>query len=907
MTQRSSHESFTDREDAIEAFAFFISPASKLGVLSFYGFSGEGKTTLLRHLERQIEDKSAILDLDSVVLAPNTQVEITPFPRWVMDQVAIAIQKWTGTFPATYRATCDAADADETQAPSSSEAVTIEQRATRATIQDSPITVSLKSTAPPLSLLRNVHQRRMLRALADDLSQTLPKGYVVFIDSFEQLMSVDVPSDFSHSGTELAGWFLSEFLPTMITTSPLRFVLAGREAISIPASIEHRSLDLKNWSSQDTVSYLSGRGVTDPAIAEAAHSSCDGHPGWTALLVDAYQRSEQLGRRLTIAEISTAAANEPVREWLPSIFLSRIPVWQQEIVVCSSITRTITKECLAFMLGDTTRMPPNWYEQFAAYSFLSLDLTFDGTGIRRMHDLVRGSLLTYMAIQEPLRLAALHRRAAQYFAEIGNRLEHLYHELAVHDEESQEDWLARIDDAWSRNERQTVSNLVDIALAKEQMPVLSQYLPRVIMSAYNFGSRLDFDLHNYFRAEYRAKKAMNLADQLEDAEVSRRSRLTLALSLTWRGEFDAARELVEPLLEEDRVRRMGDDEKEARHALVMIDFSQGNYTRAIEHTETALRAAMQRGDEMERAEALRQLATLENARGDSGGASDYLRQCLKLLGTKGNVELRIQCLFDLGNTALGLGDCHQAASHLQSASTLAQANDRPRGQILYQLATAEMNIRRTRTADSHLAEAMAEFEESADILGQATTTLVQGLVAFSRGAAVIGETKLRSAIKLYRSIGDREGIVEATMHLIRQKLNDPSVERLFDEPLHIAVTEKRKRLEADVRMQLAHALIAHGKYGRASENLARAREIYEGECMVSRLGYAGLYQIILDGSRRNYDTMSSSLERCATLFRQAGELKWADSLEKLANQSRTDHIRAMNEVVNLISGRGTVK
>ncbi|MFE2551645.1 hypothetical protein ACFXGI_24290 [Streptomyces sp. NPDC059355] len=494
---RADEGLFTDREEPLAAFDRLMSAtASPARTLVYWGVSGQGKSSLLRHIRESPTGsrRCELIDLDQLLAVDPQSGELgRDLATVLVDSIARVLANWSA-HPllarrryARFRSRVRAASAatptyvnTHVQASDSSSvsgtSVHVDARQARGSVDRDVLTDEL------CRLARGLRRRRC----------------VLMLDTSERLrLLTDATAGSSEHGDRQGGvgqWFASALLPRLLDEARgLRVVLAGREPVEyLPAHIVAERVELVEWTLEHTSQYLDSCGLDAQRLSRPVHTVCRGVPVWTALVAELARHGRDADEAVTPQWLAEAAAGRAAHEWLPNQFMRRLPREQRRVVMAAATLRSVTKEAVGILLEET-QLSPEWYETLCGYSFMRLVQEPRGRPERRMHDLVRLAVLTYLDREEPSNRRALHEHAAAYFAARDSFLDEAYHRFATGDPTCVDAWRQRRRELERIGDTDEVVRLVEIVTAPEQAPHTFRHFPAMAASAALTGGSIALD------------------------------------------------------------------------------------------------------------------------------------------------------------------------------------------------------------------------------------------------------------------------------------------------------------------------------------------------------------------------------------------------------------------------------
>ncbi|WP_256641643.1 ATP-binding protein [Streptomyces murinus] len=344
------------RQEEMAEFEAFLQGDDR--VLLYWGVAGQGKSTLVEHLATSCPKDGYVVDLEYMADRRNPSPDSADAARELLDELAEVLGAWCGTGTPEYRRAADRADADEQELLTRN----ITLKATMiarggSSIVDSPVSLNAGSITEPLANLRALNRAKLVRALCDDLRKADLAGRVLFVDTTERLYYLDEVAYFEAGGgargaDAIGHWFANRFIPHLLSGAKgLKLVLAGREEVPLKPGLRCRRRELRNWPSADSDVYLASRGQDAERFQQAVYRLCKGHPGWTSMLSDTAAILDW--SEIDLFELERIARDRPAEEWLPRVFLNRIPEHRRAVVVAAATLRSVVKEAVTAVLVES--------------------------------------------------------------------------------------------------------------------------------------------------------------------------------------------------------------------------------------------------------------------------------------------------------------------------------------------------------------------------------------------------------------------------------------------------------------------------------------------------------------------------------------------------------------------------
>ncbi len=291
---------------------------------------------------------------------------------------------------------------------------------------------------------------------------------------------------------------------------------------------------------------------------------------------------------------------------------------------------------------------------------------------------------------------------------------------------------------------------------------------------------------------------------------------------------------------------------------------------------TAAQAARQTGDRRAEADALTDLAHLEDLTADYTAAVASLTRALAIFGDLGHRAGQAEVLQQLGEVQRLTGDYPAAAASLTRALGIYRDLGHRLGEAD---ALHELGSVRYRTGD--LAAAMAANEEALEIYrvlgyqrGEAWTLNSLGITQYKTGDYQAAEASLSRALDLQRQVGNRLGQANTTYELgtVKRLTGDyPAAITSQQQALQLYRDLGYRRGEANVLTELGTVRCLMGDHPTAAAHHEQAFELYRG--IGDRLGEGialnglGVVQQLTGDHRAAGASLAQALE----LFRDLGE------------------------------------
>ncbi|GAA4733829.1 hypothetical protein Prum_012410 [Phytohabitans rumicis] len=556
-------------------------------------------------------------------------------------------------------------------------------------------------------------------------------------------------------------WFVAELIPQLCLAVPdLKIVLAGREDVRIPTSIEVRSVELTEWTREDSRAYLRRRGIDAAGVADAIYDYCRGVPVWTSLMADLQQ---ERGEDISEAWLAAASRNRLAGEWLPQEFLRRLAADRRAVVLAAATLRSVRKEAIEFMLADDVALTdPHWYADFLEQSFVRTSYGVDGGRDNRVHELVRVAVLEYLSHDEPTKLDLLHHRAAHYFAAQGAFLEETYHRFAAGDMSLAVLWSDRVRSALETYKVGSVLALTSVLLAPEVVGRLARTAPEIVGHAEQAAGRIAFHQGHLPEA---AQLLANAIGRLDGNDATwRAATLELLGDIAVRvGDLDQAERHYRAELEV--AERLGQVEERMGALVSLGDIArrQRRVEQATTLYEEALEIARLHGHHLRYGKTLRSLGRVALQQGDLKVAEERFRAALSQLEKAGDLLERARTLNALGELHSGQRTYGQALAWLEQALALCRSVGSPHHEantlVLY--ADALIGLGELERAAEHYDAALQIFDRTGGLLGRARVLRGLGDAAIGQREAAVAAEWYGQAIEAYRRVDGRLGEARA--------------------------------------------------------------------------------------------------------------------------------------------------
>lgn len=871
MLSQAGH--FTDREEALAAFDRLMSSGpSKARALVYWGVSGQGKSALLRHLQENsaARERCALIDLDPLLAVDAPSIDLgRDVASVLVDHMAQVIADWSsGTRRARRRYARFRSRVRRSAAASPTYVNTHMNAASNSSIRET--TIHVDATGDRATVDRDVLIDE-LRRLARRLRR---RRCVLLLDTSERLRLL---ADTTAGPTEpnaprggVAQWFTSELLPKLLAEAPgLRIVLAGREpADYLPVDIVAERIELTEWSPEHTAEYLASCGLDSERLARPVHTVCRGLPVWTALVAELARQEDDSDEDVTPQWLSDAARGRAASEWLPNQFLRRLPTEQRRVVMAAATLRSVSKESVGTLL-EGTKLAPDWYETLCSYSFVRIVRDSRGQSERRIHDLVRLAVLTYLEREEPAYRQSLHRRAAEYFAVRESFLEEAYHRFAAGDHACADTWWNRRRELKRADDTDELLRLTEIVTAPEQAPHTFRRFPHIAAEAALTGAHIAFDQDRDDDAESLARQAYDGFRGVGHREGEARALGLLGKVAATVGSDDATGLLEEAL----RLNRTLGRKKAIGHVLPRLAELQADtdLRAAVGFLEEAHALLLEAGDHKCAAEAILHRADLGRRTGDDPEYSEELyRRTLdefcrlehpigKAMTMKSLAGLlldettqyeeaesllleasrifrdeewfwaEISAFDDLCTLLRRTGRANEAEKRYRISLARCKEVEADEAAVLHNLATLLMEKHALGEAEALLRRSVALCRENGDIAKEAHCHFALAKIARREGKRVEEGRALEQAGQL----ADTAGVLELRADVMHSRAHFAKGRQLYDESELLFAEEILIRSGLDTRSEEAVAWSCRGhlamtarRFGDAKCHFEQALRIY---------------------------------------------------------------------------------
>ncbi|GAB1820596.1 tetratricopeptide repeat protein [Herbidospora sp. RD11066] len=820
---------FTDRRDALDAFDRLFNGDVPERVLVYWGVSGQGKTTLLRHL-RDVTAPShrpVIVDLDEIRLMGSTEGAAHAAVEFVLQQIAEAVISWYAPIRRNHarRRFARALTRSRKGLVRASTPVDAHLQAReRSVIIGSSITID---TRPPTSGLHEAAYRdAMVEALCRLARGLSGRRRALLIDSSENLALLDERQEADGKGSGVESWFTTKVLPRLLSAGTnLRVVLAGREQLPLPERIDHFSVELTEWDSEDTGDYLRAHGLTDPSMAKRVHSLCGGVPVWTAMIAEWFAADPE---HHEVSRLAETVDNLAADQWIIRQFVTRLPDRQQEVLRAAAVLRTVSFESVGFLLGDTGK-DGEWYERFCRYSFVRVVDTGGRLPARRIHDLVRRALLAYLERERPSLLEELHRRAAAYHAKREDFLEEAYHRFASGDDSPVDRWHELLSEASRSMNLDLMRQYAEIITSPEQIGRVAGRFPRVTARAAIVAGSIASHSGRLAEAEPLLVQARNWYAAAEDHSGEGAALLQLGHVAVLNKEYKEARTQLDRALK--IWRRTGSRENQAHtlRILAEAEIAGGLRRDGIRKLELARKIYRElQKPELEFATTT-EVAEFYAGNGDWKECNQTFTEAIELAKRTEDLSAEAHLLKKWGTLAGENGRTGEAhAHHLKARKMLHTLSDPCELKVVVGLANHACANELWEQAAEYGASALKLSRKHGDRGMEASALNVLGRVASERGDSEQAGSHFSAAESLCRELGDHAvlaGVLINRGKLAEHRKEQRDASRSYREALAIAEGADLPVRQAEAHLGIGTVLSRHRPH-EARESLSHALAIY---------------------------------------------------------------------------------
>ncbi|MEU0727183.1 tetratricopeptide repeat protein [Streptomyces sp. NPDC006140] len=866
--------SLLGREDETAEFEAFLQGDDR--VLLYWGVAGQGKSTLVEHLAACCPKDGYVVDLEYTAGRRNPSSDSADAARELLDELAEVLGGWCGTGTPAYRRAADRADADEQALLTRN--ITLKATVTargNSSIVDSPVSLSAGSITEPLANLRALNRSKLVRALCDDLRKADLSGRVLFVDTTERLYYLDEVAYFEASGgargaDEIGHWFANRFVPHLLSGAKgLKLVLAGREEVPMKSGIRCRRRELRNWSSTDSDAYLASRGQEADGFQQAVYRLCKGHPGWTSMLSDTAAILDW--GEIDLFELERIARDRPAEEWLPRVFLSRIPEPRRAVVVAAATLRSVVKEAITAVLAKAPQ-DEQWFESLTAYSFVQLRRAHRQRPSWHIHPLVRGAILSHLGGQEPLRLMEWHGRAAAYFSRSGDLENELYHRFCSGDTSKEGEWHRLFQSANLACDYDSGLRVIELVTAHEVREGLLRTRPGLVSHALTLRSDISLHQGRLDDAVVEAEQALRIAREEDLAREEAKALFLLGCVSQRRSELTSAKELLSQAF--DICLATGDTQNGANCQLHLgsVAARQADYVTASKCFSVAAKLYEELGDVLgegnvhsEHGTALRRVGRygesrkalrlavrkyrglgfrlgVANALREEGGiylregraqeSRNALHEALSLYREIGDRLGEAACRAELSFLELTDGDADAAHASLRDAASLYASIGNELGVADTNLLSAQVLAHQGAIDEAlvHVSRASTAYGHLESRLGKANCLLLSGVFMMMKGALSEANVSLARAVRAFREIGNAQGerlaLGERSRVAVLEQDGDLAV-RLARRALHVSSFMGSKVAMAESMMALSAAELAKGRTTEAVRAFGASSALFE--------------------------------------------------------------------------------
>jgi tetratricopeptide (TPR) repeat protein len=546
-------------------------------------------------------------------------------------------------------------------------------------------------------------------------------------------------------------------------------------------------------------------------------------------------------REVSSGWLRVTAHGRPAEQWLPEVFLGRLPASQRDIVVCAAVPKVLTLE-LTRRLLETSGIdaPVDWWASLCRHSFVRYAQVCEPASLRYIHQMARAAILTHLDRQEPARLLALHREAADYYERLSHFAEEAYHRFASGDYSLAGRWQDALTSARRNHDIGYASRVLDAVTAQEQIIRITRENPALVIEAEYQQGLLEYTQDRYEAAIEWLTSALRGFQTLGDDPGESRSHRWLAVLHCYLANYPAAMSAARQAM--DTARRAGDAKLllDAHSVAGMIYGEQGNLRKALSHYSAALRLARQAGDVSEESGALQEVSGILLVMEQRADAARYLDLAEQAAG--GSPKDLAMCYYLRGWHELQLSHPAQAVDPLRQALRLTRVTGN-RGDVGWSLrpvATALILIGRQDDARPCIAEALEIFGELGNRPGQCLMHCLAALADLCANQYQSAQVEMQAADLLSRGIPNSQ--TTGWVKLVRSAVD--AVSGLAEWPASVqdALAELERRspswLTAGELTMIGDVLILAGAhevarrylqyallYARRSGGVDRTREI----------------------------------------------------------------------------------
>lgn len=760
---------FADRDDALRTLDGVVAEDSAHRAVTVWGMSGQGKTRLLQHFaerERQsersrAEGRVALIDIQDLQSCDDAAHGYGPdLATDLLREIARHLANWQPARRRRYL--LDTYKRAESRAQGDwATAVGINISVSKASkMVNSPTTVNMPL---PEEVFLTAYRNSLIDALCR-LASADSRNALLLIDTVELLQLRDDAarhrSPQPRHTAAVGSWFTDRVIPRLLASQPgLKVIIAGRERIPL-RRVSATQVQLVEWTITNTADFLNSCQI-DKSLVEPVHRLCRGLPGWTSMAAQLIQQ-ESTGRNpITFHWLSSAATGKVVEEWLPAVFLDRLPLHQRSVVEAAAVLRTVTKGSLSYILRRSNLLgglTEDWFRQLLSYSSF-VRRRDDGSQDYRLHGLVRSAFLAHLQRHEPERLRELHGFAGDYFKSGGNFLEEAYHRFASSDDRLVDEWHDQLQRALDLCQLEHSARLLDAATTPDHAERVRKWSPLVHAHTLRFSAFMHYIRNESVQAQQLLVPALSLYEKLGDTRGQADTLRTLGNVAYLCDEYAQAEKFLRSSLR--LYQRLNDKLGQAWTLRAWGDAAnlRGNHAQAESLLEDALWRHQELGNKHGEADTLRSLGNAVRMRGNHARAETLLQSALALHKQLNDEYGEAWTLRSLGNMARLRGAYRRAEELLEKSLTLHRKLQNRHGEAdtLRYLGNVTYRSRDYERAQGFLRRALAIHEELQDRLGRAETLSSLGNVVRRMGDCVGAEQQLLSALSLYRDLGNHGG------------------------------------------------------------------------------------------------------------------------------------------------------